>query len=79
MEDNLQQNAIDNFKNNETNNNKENEEKKKREIKIIETNNTVHVALNIDNNYIYPTIVFLTSLFENRKATTLYDFWDGMH
>ena len=73
MEGNLHQNVMDNFKNNETNNNRENEEKKKKKIKIIEINNTVHVALNIDNNYIYPTIVFLTSLFENRKATTLYD------
>ena len=74
MEGNLHQNVMDNFKNNETNNNRENEEKKKKKIKIIEINNTVHVALNIDNNYIYPTIVFLTSLFENRKATTLLQF-----
>ena len=33
---------------------------------------TIHIALNIDNKFIYPCIVFLTSLLDNRKNSTIY-------
>ena len=36
------------------------------------SNNSVHIAINIDNKYIYPAIVYLTSLFDNRAKTTFY-------
>jgi lipopolysaccharide biosynthesis glycosyltransferase len=55
------------------------EEKKKREeeslVKEIDYSkkHVIHIALNIDNKYLYPTIVFLTSLLENRLPTTIYD------
>jgi lipopolysaccharide biosynthesis glycosyltransferase len=35
-------------------------------------NHIIHIALNIDNKFIYPCIVFLTSLLDNRKKTTIY-------
>lgn len=35
----------------------------------------VHIALNIDNKYIYPSIVFMTSLLENRNYNTFYDMY----
>ena len=34
--------------------------------------NKIHIALNIDNKYIYPCIVFLTSLLDNRANSTFY-------
>ena len=49
------------------------EEEKEKNEEIIKNYNTVHIALNIDNKFIYPCLVFLTSLFENRKPTTIYD------
>ena len=51
---------------------KEEEEKKKREEENS-TYHTVHLGLNIDNKVKYPTLVFLTSLFENRDPKTIYD------
>ena len=33
----------------------------------------VHIALNIDNKYLYQSLVFITSLLENRNSTTIYD------
>ena len=39
----------------------------------MEKYNSIHVALSIDNRVIYQTLVFLTSLFENRSQTTIYD------
>ena len=49
------------------------EEEKEEEKDNNKSYNTVHIGLNIDNKYIYPVIVFLTSLFENRKPSTIYD------
>ena len=37
--------------------------------------NKVHIALNIDNKYIYPSIVFMTSLLENRNYNTFYNIY----
>ena len=34
--------------------------------------NPVYIAINIDEKYIYPAIVFLTSLLDNRAKTTFY-------
>ena len=41
-------------------------------INFNHTNNTVHIAINIDNKYYYPCLVFLTSLLDNRKNSTFY-------
>ena len=41
-------------------------------IKKFFKTNYIHVALNIDNNFIYPCIVLLTSLLMNRAASTFY-------
>ena len=49
------------------------ENKNENEKDINQNYNTVHIGLNIDNKYGYPLIVFLTSLFENRKPSTNYD------
>ena len=38
-----------------------------------ENKNNVHVSLNIDDKYIYPSIVFLTSLLDNRANSTFYN------
>ena len=35
-------------------------------------NNTIHLSLSIDDKYIYPCIVFLTSLLDNRANSTFY-------
>lgn len=71
-EDNLQKlNITDNNESNKTGNNdtsKNNEDKEEKE-----KDNSIHVALIIDNRVIYQTLVFLTSLFENRNPTTIYD------
>lgn len=47
-------------------------------INITEENNTkdnniVHIGMNIDNKYLYPCIILLTSLFFNRKPTSFYN------
>ena len=54
--------------------NKENNEQTKKEIKnkSNQGRNNIHLALNLDNKYIYPCIVFLTSLLENRANETFY-------
>jgi len=36
--------------------------------------NYIHLALNIDNKYIYPCLVYLTSLLLNRAYSTFYIF-----
>ena len=46
-------------------------------LKILRNNpktNYMHLALNIDNKYIYPCIVYLTSLLLNRADSTFYIF-----
>ena len=35
-------------------------------------NNTIHLSLNIDDNYFYPCIVYLVSLLDNRAASSFY-------
>ena len=46
---------------------------KKIQKKIINNKtNKIHLALNIDDNYIYPSLVFLTSLLDNRANSTFY-------
>ena len=56
----------------------EEEEEKKKDSQVKEIDNSsqhiIHIALNIDDKYLYPTIVLLTSLLENRKPTTIYNF-----
>ena len=54
--------------NNNTNNNKNNTNNNTNIIK-----NDIHLSINIDNKYIYPCIVFLTSLLDNRKQSTFYN------
>ena len=34
--------------------------------------NKVHLSLNIDDKYLYPCIVYLTSLLDNKKNSTFY-------
>ena len=34
--------------------------------------NYINLAINIDKNYIYPAIVYLTSLLDNRAKSTFY-------
>ena len=38
----------------------------------IQNRNNIHLALNVDDKYIYPSIVFLTSLMDNRANSTFY-------
>ena len=58
--------------------NENNKEKEENEIKDMEKEvnnlkyNNIYVALSIDAKYLYPCLVFLTSLLENRKSTTKY-------
>jgi lipopolysaccharide biosynthesis glycosyltransferase len=40
--------------------------------KTESVNHIIHIALNIDNKFIYPCIVFLTSVLDNRKPSTIY-------
>ena len=35
-------------------------------------NNYIHLALSVDNTYIYPSIVMLTSLLDNKNESTCY-------
>ena len=59
---------------------KEKEKEKEKETKIDDNThkddnnkfNYIHIALTIDNKYIYPLLVFLTSLFDSRANTTFY-------
>ena len=37
--------------------------------------NIIHLATSTDNNYIYQTIVFLTSLLDNRANSTFYNIY----
>ena len=49
--------------------------KKGKEIFInsnIQYNNTIHLSLNVDDKYIYPCIIFLTSLLDNKANSTFY-------
>jgi len=39
---------------------------------IKRENRTVHIAINIDKKYFYPCLVFLTSLLDNKKNSTIY-------
>ena len=50
------------------------ETKETKEIKEIKENliHKIHVAINTDNKYVYPYIVFLTSLLDNRAEYTYY-------
>ena len=41
-------------------------------IKNINIINKVHIAVNIDKQYIYTFIVYLTSLLDNKKASSFY-------
>ena len=45
-----------------------------KEIKEIKENliHKIHIAINTDNKYVYPYIVFLTSLLDNRAEYTYY-------
>ena len=69
----------ENKKKEENKENKENEENnanlKKNEKKDNEKkeNTDIQIGINIDNKYIYPCLVFLTSLLENRGPTTIYN------
>ena len=59
---------------------KEKEKENEKETKIDDNThkddnnkfNYIHIALTIDNKYIYPLLVFLTSLFDSRANTTFY-------
>ena len=35
--------------------------------------NPIHLSLSINNNYLYPAIVYLTSLLDNRANSTFYN------
>ena len=41
-------------------------------IKKRKINNNVHIAINMDIKYIYPFIVYLTSLLDNKNASSFY-------
>ena len=34
---------------------------------------TIYLGVNIDNKYIYPFLVYITSLMDNRGPYTIYD------
>ena len=50
------------------------ETKETKEIKEIKENliHKIHIAINTDNKYVYPYIVFLTSLLDNIAESTFY-------
>ena len=55
------------------NKDKDKESDKKEQKKIIDgIDNFVHIAFSLDNKFIYPLLVCLTSLLENRAPTTFY-------
>ena len=35
--------------------------------------NNIHLAINVDKKYLYPSIVFITSLLENKNPSTFYN------
>ena len=75
-EDNNENNKANNndiSKNNEDNENYIQKDNKTDNKEEMEKDSSIHVALIIDNRVIYQTLVFLTSLFENRNPTTIYD------
>ncbi len=39
------------------------------------TGASISVAMGLDNNYLYPTIVSIISVMENKNEKTLYDFY----
>ena len=41
-------------------------------VQIRRENRTIHIAINIDDKYFYPCLVFLTSLLDNRENSTYY-------
>ena len=54
------------------------DDKKEKEKEKENTNfdeHTIHLSLSIDAKYMYPCIVFLTSLLENRLSTTIYNIY----
>ena len=59
----------------EEENEKENIEHKKQKEINIDNEHTVHLSLSIDAKYLYPSIVFLTSLLENRLPSTIYNIY----
>lgn len=46
--------------------------KRSSNIPIQKFSNYIHLALNIDNKYVYPCIVTLTSLLSNKEKSTFY-------
>ena len=55
---------------------KENEKIKKKETDAKmeeEKMHTIYLGVNIDNKYIYPFLVYITSLMDNRGPYTIYD------
>ena len=49
----------------------------KRGINPLDVHDSSHIpiAMALDDGYLYPTIVAMTSIMENSKDTTLYDFY----
>ena len=45
------------------------------ENKTNNDTNCVHVAVSVDNKFLYPCIIFITSLLENRNPTTYYNIY----
>lgn len=39
------------------------------------TKNTIPIAMATDRNYVYPTIVAMVSMLENKKSNTYFDFY----
>jgi len=72
----IEEKEKDKNQNKEDENKKGNEEVKKNEEekKNIKTHD-VHLSLSIDAKYVYPCIVFLTSLLENRAPSTIYNVY----
>ena len=51
---------------------KQEKEKEKKKEKEEYKKNIIHLSVNIDDKYIYPCIVYLTSLLDNRAISTIY-------
>ena len=47
----------------------------KNDDKSIMKKRVIPIVINLDDNYIYPVIVFLTSLLENKKNETKYEIY----
>ena len=81
-EDEEQKNKTDDKETEDKNKNTENKEKEtdkteqdnKEKENIIDNNgiNYIHLGLALDNKYLYPLLVCLTSILENRAKTTFY-------